>query len=68
VKLHRGNRRQYARDLLWLHREDYWPHLLIHSCVIRSTVEYVCDIADWDFEIYRTAVAFDAPWMLDGAR
>jgi len=67
MRLYRGNRRAYARNLLWVEREEYWPHLLTHNCVIRRTVEDVCAIAGWDFEIYRTAVAFDSPWLLDGA-
>jgi len=66
VRLHRGNRRDYARQMLWGERENYWPHLLVHDCLIRRTVEDVCLIAGWDFELYRVAVAFDAGWLLDG--
>jgi hypothetical protein len=30
-------------------------------------VEETCRIADWDWDRYRTAVAFDSAWLLDGA-
>jgi len=67
MRLHRGNRRDYAREMLWRSREDFWPHLLVHDCLVRRLVEETCRIADWNWDLYRTAVAFDSAWLLDGA-
>lgn len=67
MRLSDRNRREYARNMLWTHREDYWPHLMQHGCVVKGAVRVACDTAGWDFHTYVTAVAFDAPWLLDGA-
>ena len=67
MRLYRGNRLAYIRHILWSEREVFWPHLLVHDCAIHRIVRDLCPAAGWEWEVYRTAVAFDAPWLLEGA-
>lgn len=68
MRIHPVSTQRYARDLLWSCRETYWPHLMQDQCAIRHAVEAACRTAGWDFHLYVTAVAFDAPWLLHDAR